>query len=296
FGIPEHKLKLAPTGIDPSYLQVNRQSSESWKSKNGLKDCFLILYTGSFNEAYNFDSIFKVANELSKGTCKIKWLFAGNGRQLNKILQAQQENSDIFYMGNLAKDDLTPLYANADLGLLLHSDVELLKTALSGKLFDYFSHKITVLSLSKGISGKIVKLSGGGVVIDQRDVSAITDIILKLVGNRSELAKMSERGFAWASKHFQMTFSCSIINDLLSLNISNRKSHQWIRFVPALIYASRDFIFQKNKSRIQTLFTRNIEMVIDKSLEEWLSLKKSQDNNLDDYELPEIISKRKIEL
>lgn len=182
-------LHVIPTGSDPFLATIARIPQER----------FTLLYAGSLNEVYGLEIVIEAARLRPD----VDFVIAGEGRQRDLITRASAELPNLRYAGLLAKDALAPLLARAGAGLVTLEPTPLLETVMPGKLFDYLAAALPVICTVQGHAAKLVRESGGGIVLQKRDAASLAEALATLASMTEEARHaMGERGRAYGLSRF----------------------------------------------------------------------------------------------
>ena len=204
-GVAPNRLTTAPTGVLSPATSRNT-AAPPFKPDGKL----VVFYGGSFNTGlYDLDLILSAARHADLANLPITWRLAGDGRQRPKVERAAAELPNLDYLGPLPYARLLEIYRHVDLAIDTVVPEPLLKLVIPGKLFDYLSHAIPVITTNYGLPGAILATSGGGVVLHDRTGPALCSAVARYINRASELEAMGRRGQAWARQHFSMARSAS---------------------------------------------------------------------------------------
>lgn len=268
-GVSENNIVVVPTGSDPA---IRKQNGTAWRKKADMEPYKLIVYSGSFNEAYNLDILLECANRTAISLPNVKWLIAGNGRQLNKIIRASKSQSNVIYLGNLAKDDLMPVLAAADIGIITHASADVLKTALSGKVFDYLAAELKIISLTDGITGELVKSAKGGMVLSNPSVTDLEAAIQQIFSQPpDEIRKEVQNSANWIFKHINAIEMGNRVADVVEQQLHKKGSfYRWIRLGKSIGKGLADAISGKSRKASKKYYGTSLDTTIKESWLNWL--------------------------
>lgn len=197
-GVPPERMTVNPTGGDPVYLQTPPESGDAWRHAQGLEGKVIALFTGSMNEISGVDVLADVALLARERMPEVVFVFAGKGRLEERIIEAAADLPNVRYLGSLARDELAPVYAAADIGLIVRSPWPFEELVYPGKLFDYLSAGLPVVTSHLGQPALVVEEASCGAVVRERSAQAIYEALRSLVQlGESERQALGQAGRAW---------------------------------------------------------------------------------------------------
>ncbi len=264
------RISVAPTGVDPILARADPAAGEAWRRVHGLEDRFLILYAGSFNEAYGLDLLLEAATVSQQEIPQAVWLFAGNGRARSAVEDAARRLPNVRYLGSLPKGELAPVLLAADVGINAHADWPLLDTTLTGKLFDYLAAGLPAISLRGGTMGLLLEHTGGGRVAAKRSVQGLLDevraVAAEPLGKRRRSAAASR---AWSRAHLDAdVIARGIVQEL---EAARRESSQGgaFRVLRAALGALADLPRGRSERALAPLRDERREPMLRTAFEHW---------------------------
>ena len=129
----------------------------------------------------------------------------GDGAQKKKIQNMANDKSlqNIYFLDQRPKKEIPDILNICDLGLVILNNVELFKSVIPSKIFEYFALALPVImSMPKGEATKIIDTFEAGVIVQPESGKALAAAILKLYKSpkvRKEMSKNSKL----ASQHFK---------------------------------------------------------------------------------------------
>ncbi len=148
FGIPEHKIAVAPDGFDPNEFESKREKAEVRRVNEIPQDAFLAIYTGSF---YEWKGVDLVVRAWAKTPAQARLLLiggpAGDQRRLERLIDPNVRDR-IQMIPALPRKESTAFLAAADIGLLTSSpDHDIARRYTSPiKQFEYMAAGLPILA------------------------------------------------------------------------------------------------------------------------------------------------------
>jgi glycosyltransferase involved in cell wall biosynthesis len=187
------RIHLVRGGVDLSVFK-------SRISKTQSKNKFVVLYSGSFSVAYDFDQIFEAAKIIEGIDGDVEFIVQGAGELLGSIYESIRKVK----VKNVTI--INKILSRAEVGELLNqADVLILPLAkfyksgkpyrgMSSKLYEYQAVGKPIICCSKGVPSSYVEDTNSGLVVDPGDSKELAKAILKLKQNPALAREMGENG------------------------------------------------------------------------------------------------------
>lgn len=272
-GIAESQITTAPTAENTT---IAFKSDQSWRDRNNLSKSFLVLYAGSMNESYDIQLIVDTAVNTINKDKNIVWIFAGDGREAFKVKEVAKEHEQILYLGNIPKTEIISIMHSCDVGINSHAKWPLLDTVITGKLIDYLSTSLPVVSSSQGIIEQILAHSGAGITTPH-NADAMSKAILQLKKLApEELDTLGEKGKTWLGDHIDPKQMQVRIQSLVNNSLSH-VSFSEFKIIGSIIGAFKDVIIRKAEKAMFKCYSNEVrQAVLQKAFSDWiLGVKKS---------------------
>jgi colanic acid biosynthesis glycosyl transferase WcaI len=194
-GINPEMVNVVRAGVDPESLKSSLDQQSS-KEKLGLQGKFVVTYLGTVGYAHGLDSMIEVANQLRTDHPDITLLIVGTGAEEQAIseLVSDQGFENIKILGQKPRSELPDILKASDIGLALLRPSEVFKTAVPTKIYEYMATGLPVLTNVAGETTRIITESKAGIAIPEGDATALTEQIIRLQQNATELKSMSAAG------------------------------------------------------------------------------------------------------
>lgn len=265
-GVPPERVTVAPTGGDP-HLARQEEPARAFRARYDLGDRFVVLYAGSFNEAYGTGLLADAAERL-RDRDDVAWVFAGGGRDAPSVARRVAALPRARWLGLVPKDDLLPAFWAADVGINLHAPWPLLGTTVTGKLFDYLSAGLPVIDLAGGLMGRIVTASGAGRTI-ARDPGALADAVLALAGTAAATrVQWGRAGRAWVMRHAPSAASARAV--AAAVERARRHGPHGVALGRDVVGALRELRGERSKRALAALYgPSSREATLDRAFAAW---------------------------
>jgi glycosyltransferase involved in cell wall biosynthesis len=191
--VKPNRIHLIRGGVDLSVFKAGMSKSQPTKK-------FVVLYSGAFSVAYNFEQIFRAAKIIEEVDNDVEFVIQGSGELLgsmyrsvnklgvknvkiiNKIL-TRTEVAEQLAQANVLILPLAPFYNSGKP-----------YRGMSSKLYEYQAVGKPIICCSKGVPSIYVEETCSGKVVDPGDHKALAKVILELKQNPSLVQKLSDNG------------------------------------------------------------------------------------------------------
>jgi len=202
-GVSKDRLVCIPNWVDINFIRP-LDKNNSFREEHNLKDKFVVVYSGNIALTQGLETVVKAAASL-KEKSEISFVILGE----EKARQQLQECCDNYQADNVTllplvpREKLPEMLSAADVGLVIQK-----KTVTAFNL----PSKIPVILASgrpiiasvpdTGTAMRVVKESGGGIVVTPEDSQALAEAILELYENREKLEQLGQQGRKYAEENF----------------------------------------------------------------------------------------------
>lgn len=178
-GIPKEKVATVKSGVGREFIDAH---SNGIRTKFGLEEKFLVLYSGTLGWAHSLETIIEAARQLHDQP-DIYFAFIGDG-QKRQVLEGMVRDYGLKNVGffGLQPLEVIPYFLRAS-DVLVHSmkEVPVTKGSLPTKLFEYMaSGKPILYGSSGGEAIDELEKAGGALAFASEDANRLADLILKL--------------------------------------------------------------------------------------------------------------------
>lgn len=203
--VPEHT--LINNWIDESItypIDGNDSRVVEFKSKYGLQDKFVIMYSGNMGLYYDLDGILKIIEKFPAGTKaadgrEVAFAFVGDGTILNSLLEYKQTHllENVIFIPYQAKEDLVYSLNAADVHWCVNAK-GIKGVSCPSKFYGIAAvAKPTLAVLEQGSEiACLIEESGCGLIAEPGDYDKIEDNLRYVIEHASsdELISMGRKG------------------------------------------------------------------------------------------------------
>ncbi len=209
------KTVYLPNGADLEIFKplpaVNDVSEEY-----GFGDRFVVMYSGLFGIKHGLEILLKAAETLRERK-DIVFFLLGNGARREHLENYVKENSldNVIVGGEREIHDIPKIIARADVCFASVRPEPYPKKLISVKIFEYLACEKPVIGAVNGESEKLIRESGGGIVVEPGDDKATADAILKFYQNPELRKEMGRKGREYVEANFSRSAWASKFVDML---------------------------------------------------------------------------------
>ena len=182
--VKESRIHLVRGGVDLSVFKPSVHRQESGK--------FVVLYSGAFSVAYDFEQILRAAKIVEAVDGDVEFVVQGKGELLGSMLSKMAElnvKSVKIVDRLLSRQDVAELLGQADVLVLPIAEYEKPYRGMSSKLYEYQAVGKPIICCSRGLPSAYVKETNSGLAVYPGDYEALAEAVINLKEN-SELARM----------------------------------------------------------------------------------------------------------
>ena len=187
YGVDPRKIKVVRAGVD-----VNKFRPYPTK-RHGKK--FIVLYSGAFSVAYDFEQVLKAAKLLENEN--VEFILQGGGEvapYLKSMVEELRLRNVRIIDKILSRDDVAKLLSEADALILPLRDFGRPYLGISSKLYEYQATGKPIICCADGQPAKYVKETRSGVVVKPGDHETLADAIIYLKKNHEVAEKFGVSG------------------------------------------------------------------------------------------------------
>ena len=198
-GVPRAKLAVIPNGAD-TRLFSPQADGRATRAALGLDHQFVVAYVGSHGLSHGLDAVLEAAAHQPDVT----YLMVGDGAERQRLLVERERRSlaNVRMLPSVPKPQVPGLYAAADVCLVPLRNVALFETFVPSKLFEVLAAGRPVIGAVRGEARALLARSGGALLVEPEDGSAIASAVQQLRVDPALRAELGRRGRAFAEQHY----------------------------------------------------------------------------------------------
>jgi glycosyltransferase involved in cell wall biosynthesis len=201
-GVPRDKITLIANGVDPTMFDPTA-CGQSMRERWGLKDEFVVAYTGALGLANDIPTILRAAQRLHHRP-DIHFLLVGDGKEKQNLeaLAAKMGLQNVIFAGSVIKGQMSQVLAAADACVATLQDIPMFRTTYPNKVFDYMAAgRPTILAID-GVIREVIEAAQGGIFVPPGDDQALAGAVLGLAEDRARARALGKSARAYVVEHF----------------------------------------------------------------------------------------------
>jgi glycosyltransferase involved in cell wall biosynthesis len=214
YGVNKLRIQVVPSGVD---LDVFKPQP---KQRTG--DKFVVLYSGGFSIAYDFEQIFNAAKMLEKLDPAIEFVIQGKGELLfsmcSKVNELKLQNVQIIDK-LLSRESVSDFLSQADALILPLTNFKTPYRGMSSKLYEYQAVGKPIICCSNGIPSSYVEETKSGLVVSPGDYEALIQAVINLKTNPNLAVQMGKNGRRYVEHETSIMSIGSILKTLFEMLI-----------------------------------------------------------------------------
>jgi colanic acid biosynthesis glycosyl transferase WcaI len=116
------QVAVVPNWADGGAIAPDRAAGDRFRERYGLRECFVVLYSGNHGLAHRFDAVTAAAATLARTDPKVRFLFVGGGPRAAEVRSALQGLPNALFLDSQPRETLRELYNAADVHLVTLRD------------------------------------------------------------------------------------------------------------------------------------------------------------------------------
>ncbi|MGD1701613.1 glycosyltransferase family 4 protein [Dapis sp. BLCC M229] len=202
-GIDKNRIVCIPNWVDLNFIRP-LDKDNYFREEHNLQDKFVVVYSGNIALTQGLETVVKAAASL-KEKSEISFVILGEERARQQLQECcdNYQADNVTLLPLVAREKLPEMLSAADVGLVIQK-----KTVTAFNL----PSKIPVILASgrpiiasvpdTGTAMRVVKESGGGIVVTPEDSQALAEAILELYENPEKLEQLGQQGRKYAEENF----------------------------------------------------------------------------------------------
>jgi len=139
----------------------------------------------------------EIMREAIKGT-NARLIIAGDHEKKEEVVKG----AEIEYTGKLDRKQVNDLYSEAKIGLVLLKPLKNYVNSLPIKMFEYMAAGLPVICSNFETWKEIIESINCGICVETDDIDKISEVIKKLLNDKSLAEKMGENGYNYVQEIF----------------------------------------------------------------------------------------------
>ena len=203
-GVAPDKISVIPNGVetDRYYPAVEAPPLDALVRRG---DEFIVGYLGNIGAGQGLSSVLDAAAALAASGDPVRVVIAGDGPERQRVVDRARELGlmNVSIHPPIPKAATRAFYNACDVCLVPLAPFPILQETVPSKLFEVMACARPVIACLGGEGARIVKESGGGLVVPPGDPLALTCAIRSIVAlSPDERARMGERARSYVARHY----------------------------------------------------------------------------------------------
>ncbi len=197
--VKESRIHVVRGGVDLSVFKPSGHKRESGK--------FVVLYSGAFSVAYDFEQIFRAAKIVEEVDGDVEFVVQGNGELLGSMFSKVAElnvKSVKIVDRLLSRQDVAELLGQADVLVLPLAEYKKPYRGMPSKLYEYQAVGKPIICCSRGVPSVYVKETNSGLAVYPGDYEALAKAVISLKKDTELARMMGENGRKYVESEASM--------------------------------------------------------------------------------------------
>ncbi|HEY9880851.1 MAG TPA: glycosyltransferase family 4 protein [Leptolyngbyaceae cyanobacterium] len=203
-GVPTEKMVCIPNWVDVKFIAPRPKETSQFRQKHALQDKFVVLYSGNIARTQGIKNAIRAAKALAVYP-DIVLVIVGEPLQLADLEKCRREAgvTNVLLLPFVPRAELPDMLAAADVGLIMQKRNVVGFNMPSKTQLLLASGRPIVASVPKdGTAARAVLRSGGGIVVEPENPTALAQGILDLYHDRQKAASLGQQGRQYALEHY----------------------------------------------------------------------------------------------
>lgn len=203
-GVPDSKMVPISNWVDVNFITPRPKATSEFRRRHHLQDKFVVLYTGNIAETQGVRTALRGALALASYP-DIQMVVVGEDSQLASLERFRQQLglTNVSLLPFVPRADLPDMLAAADVGLILQKQGVVGFNMPSKTQVLLASGRPILASVpAHGTAAQAVMASGGGIVVEPENPTALAKGILDLYHHPKKALALAQRGRQYALEHY----------------------------------------------------------------------------------------------
>lgn len=174
------------------------------RSRRSKTDKFIVLYSGAFSVAYDFDQVLRAAEIIEKRDSHVEFVLQGKDNLESHVKSRVKRMglSNVCVIDRLLKrQEVADLLGKADVLILPLRDFGKPYLGISTKLYEYQAVGKPIVCCAHGQPAEYIEDTGSGIAVRPGDCQELAEVVMYLKNNVGEASEMGRRGRIYIEDH-----------------------------------------------------------------------------------------------
>jgi glycosyltransferase involved in cell wall biosynthesis len=190
YRIPKKKGVVIYNGFNPERYQ-SAHCLDDLKNELKIKTKYVVTMIARFHPSKDYETYFRVADEILSQRRDITFIAAGRGDKTNFINKISQENRTFIIIRDFM-NDIERLICNSNVSILL-TNFKVHGEGVSNSIMESMAFGVPVIATQGGGNPEIVEDGSNGFLIPNNDIAMIKNRLLNLIDNMELWNSMSRQ-------------------------------------------------------------------------------------------------------
>lgn len=213
-GVPRERITLVPNGtLTDVFRPVPADEAE--RQALGLSGRFVVGFFGNHGIAQDLPGVLETAGLLADDD-RFRFLFVGEGPAKADLLEKARGMPNIVFRDQVPQQRVAALIALADVVLVPLRKLDMFKTFVPSKLFDFMACERPVALQVDGEARAILDRAGAGVFVEPGDAGALAAALRRFIEMGPDARQaMGARGRQFVMKHYRREAQVGVLEGVL---------------------------------------------------------------------------------
>jgi colanic acid biosynthesis glycosyl transferase WcaI len=232
-GVPDEKMTIISNWVDVNFIRPLPKYDNAFRKANGLGDKFVVMYSGNIARTQGITTVIRAAAKLQH-IKDLAFVIVGEESQLSDLDRLRQELGvhNVLLRPFAPRAELPEMLAAADVGLIMQKrNVVGFNMPSKTQVLLASGRAILAAVPAHGTAAKAVRASGGGLVVEPENASALANAIQELYDKPEWTAKLGQQGRQHALNEYSFEQALNRYEALFERLVGTRKN---LSFSPEL--------------------------------------------------------------
>lgn len=203
-GVPSSKIVCIPNWVDVNFVRPLPKEDNEFRKEHKLEGKFVVLYSGNIALTQGLSTVIAAAAQLHS-IPEIAFVIVGESKALKNLEKTCYEYGadNVLLLPFQPRSKLPEMYAAADVGLVVQKQ-RVTSFNLPSKIpLQLASGRAIVASVPPdGTAAKAIRQSGGGVLVEPENPTALAETILDLYKHPEQVEQLGRQGRQYAIEQY----------------------------------------------------------------------------------------------